>query len=196
MPLFFQTSLGLTAFDTGLALLPGAIATAFGMALVGRLIKIVSPRVLTAIGFVLFAASCWALGDLNGNAGIGDIFWPRIVQGLGMAFVFVPVMTAMLAPVPKPELASATGVSMLIRQLGAGLGIAILTTLLARETTVAWTVLAGGVTHTAGVSLSAIDALVAQNASVIAYQYLFRICAFVFVAALPFVYFMKPAKAT
>jgi DHA2 family multidrug resistance protein len=195
MPLFFQTSLGLTAFDTGLALLPGAIATAIGMVLVGRFGKMLDPRIITAVGFVLFAWSCWLLGDLNGNSAIGNIFWPRLVQGFAMACVFVPITTAMLAPVPKPELASATGVSMLVRQLGASAGIAVLTTLLARENTIAWLALAGGVTRTDGHSLLQLDALVGQNAAVITYEYLFRICAFVFIAALPLVYFLKPARA-
>ena len=195
MPLFFQQSLGMTAFDTGLALLPGALATAAGMVFVPRLMKLMDARILTAIGVALFAWSCWSLGALNGNSGAGDIFWPRLVQGLAMGFVFVPVMTVMLAPIPKPEMASATGVSMLIRQLGASVGIAILTTLLASETTIAWSALAGGVTHADGHSLLQINALVSQNAAVIAYEYVFRICAFVFIAILPIVYFIKPARA-
>ncbi|HEV8020865.1 MAG TPA: DHA2 family efflux MFS transporter permease subunit, partial [Candidatus Lustribacter sp.] len=119
MPLFFQTSMGMTAYDTGVALLPGALATAASMIVVGRLMQVVDARLLTAVGLVLSAWSCWALGDLNQYAGIGDIFWPRMIQGLGMGLMFVPVTTAMLSPLPKNELASATGVSMLVRQLGA-----------------------------------------------------------------------------
>ena len=135
MPLFFQTSMGMTAYDTGLALLPGALATAASMIVVGRLMQVVDARILTAVGLVLSAWSCWALGDLNQYAGVGDIFWPRIVQGFGMGLMFVPVTTAMLSPLPRNELASATGISMLVRQLGASVGIAVLTTLLASETT-------------------------------------------------------------
>jgi DHA2 family multidrug resistance protein len=195
MPLFFQTSMGMTAFDTGMALLPGAIATAASMVIIGRLMPIVDPRILTALGLVLSAWSCWWLGDLNQYSGVGDIFWPRIIQGFGMGLTFVPVMTVMLAPLPKNELASATGVSMLIRTLGASVGIAVLTTLLASETTIAWMALAGGVTHTYGASIPQINGLIMQSATVIAYSYLFRICAFVFLAALVFVVSMKPAKS-
>jgi DHA2 family multidrug resistance protein len=104
-------------------------------------------------------------------------------------------MTVMLAPLPKNELASATGVSMLIRTLGASVGIAVLTTLLASETTIAWMALAGGVTHSHGASIPQINGLIMQSATVIAYSYLFRICAFVFLAALVFVVSMKPAKS-
>jgi MFS transporter, DHA2 family, multidrug resistance protein len=194
MPLFFQTSMGMTAFDTGMALLPGAFATAASMLVVGRLMQVVDARILTTIGLLLSAWSCWMLGDLNQYAGVGDIFWPRIIQGFGMGLMFVPVTTVMLAPLPKNELASATGVSMLVRQLGASVGIAALTTLLGSETTVAWMALAGGVTHAYGASIPQINGLLVQSATVIAYSYLFRICALVFLFALVFVTFMKPAR--
>jgi MFS transporter, DHA2 family, multidrug resistance protein len=194
MPLFFQTSLGMTAFGTGIALLPGAFATAVAMIVVARLMPFIDARILTATGLVLFALSCWQLGDLNQYAGIGDIFVPRLIQGFAMGLVFVPVMTVMLAPVPKNQLSSATGVSMLVRQLGASVGIAVLTTLLASETTTAWMALAGGIRHTYGASIGQINGLLMQSASVIAYSYLFRICAFVFIAAVPLVAFMKPAR--
>jgi len=196
MPLFFQTSMGMTAYETGLALLPGALATAASMIVVGRLMQVVDPRILTAIGLVLSAWSCWALGGLNQYAGVGDIFWPRLIQGFGMGLMFVPVTTVMLTPLPKNELASATGISMLVRQLGASVGIAVLTTLLASETTIAWMALAGGVTHSYGATVGQINGLLIQSATVIAYDYLFRICAFVFLAALVFVVFLKPQRQT
>ena len=41
-----------------------------------------------------------------------------------------------------------------------------------------------------------INGLLVQSATVIAYSYLFRICAFVFVGGLVFVVFIKPARAT
>ena len=194
MPLFFQTSMGLTAFDTGMALLPGAFASAISMIVVGRLMPLVDARIIAGVGLFLFAWSCWWLGDLNQYAGIGDIFWPRIIQGAAMGLIFVPVTTAMLAPVPKPQLSSATGVSMLVRQLGASVGIAVLTTLLASETTTAWMALAGGVHNMHGASIGQVNGLLVQSATVIAYSYLFRICALVFLCALPLVFFMKPAR--
>lgn len=101
----------------------------------------------------------------------------------------------MLAPIPKNELASATGVFMLVRQLGASVGIAVLTTLLARETSVAWMALAGGVTRNFGASIRQINGLLVQFAGAIAYSYLSRICAWVYVGGLAFVVLIKPARA-
>ena len=195
MPLFFQTIMGMTAYGTGIALLPGALSTAVAMPIVPRLMKLVDVRWLLTAGALLFAWSCWALGDLNDVAGYWDVFWPRLVQGAGLGLLFVPLTTVMLAEVPRNELASATGVSMLVRQLGGSLGIAILTTLLARETAVAWSALASGVQHAHGQSVTTLTGMVALNSTVIAYDYLFRVSAFVFIASVPLMWLLKRPDA-
>jgi hypothetical protein len=56
--------------------------------------------------------------------------------------------------------------------------------------------LASGVNHSHGATVGQINGLLVQSATVIAYSYLFRICALVFLAALVFVFFMKPKKTT
>jgi DHA2 family multidrug resistance protein len=194
LPLFFQTMLGFTAFDTGMALLPGALATAVSMMVVGRLANRFDGRYAIAIGLLVFGWSTWMLGDLNAQAGYWDVFWPRLIQGFGLGALFVPLTTLSLADVPIHELASATGVFTLIRQLGGSFGIAILTTLIAHESAIAWNVLASGVTQTQGVSVGSLTGMVAQQSTMIAYTYVFRICAIVFVLAAPLVFFMHKPK--
>jgi DHA2 family multidrug resistance protein len=194
MPLFFQSIAGMSAFEVGQVLLPGAIATAVSMIIAGRLVGRIDGRILIAFGTALFALSTWMLGGLNENTGYWDVFYPRVLQGFALGFLFVPLSTVMLAPVPREELSGASGVSNLVRQIGGSLGIAILYTMLTRETAVAWSTLAGGVTSTHGYSIQALTGLVAQGSSVIGYDYLFRLTAVVFIATLPLVFFMRPPK--
>ncbi|HEY5341933.1 MAG TPA: DHA2 family efflux MFS transporter permease subunit [Candidatus Aquilonibacter sp.] len=191
LPLFFQTILNFTAFDTGLALLPGAVSTAVSMMIVGRLFNRIDARAAIAFGFLIFALSTWMLGGLNTNAGYWDVFWPRVIQGFGLGFLFVPLSTVSLGDVPIPELAGATGVYTLVRQLGGSFGIAILTTLLTHEAAIAWNVLASGVTQTHGYPVSLLTSMVAQQAEMIGYDYLFRLTAIVFALAAPLVLFIK-----
>ena len=191
LPLFFQQILGFTAFDTGLALLPGAIATAISMVIIGRLNNIVDPRVSIAFGMVVFGYSTWMLGGLNTQAGYWDVFWPRVVQGFGLGFLFVPLSTVSLGDVPIPELAGATGVYTLVRQLGGSFGIAILTTLLTHETAIAWNVLASGVTSTHGYTVGTLTDMVSQQSAMIAYDYLFRLTGIVFFICTPLVFLIK-----
>jgi DHA2 family multidrug resistance protein len=96
-----------------------------------------------------------------------------------------------LNDVPLPELAGATGVNTLIRQLGGSFGIAILTTMLTHQTAIAWNVLASGVTQTHGYSVGTLTNIVAQQSAMIAYDYLFRVTAIVFALAVPLVFFIQ-----
>jgi DHA2 family multidrug resistance protein len=194
LPLFFQTVLGFTAFDTGMALLPGAIATAISMVIVGRLMSNVDSRILVGFGMIVFGISTWWMGALTESAGYWDVFWPRLVQGFGLGFLFVPLSTVTLGAVPKEELAGASGVSTLLRQLGGSFGIAILTTLLAREAAIAQNALASGVTQTHGVSIPVLSQLVGVASQVISYDYLFRLSAIIFFVCTPLVIFMRPSR--
>jgi DHA2 family multidrug resistance protein len=196
LPLFFQTILGFTAFDTGLALLPGALSTAVSMMIVGRLLNRIDARASIAFGFLVFGFSTWMLGGLTTDAGFWDVFWPRLIQGFGLGFLFVPLSTVSLGDIPNAEMAGATGVYTLVRQIGGSFGIAILTTLLVHQTAVAWNVLASGVTQTHGYSVGALTSMVAQQASMIAYNYLFRVTAIVFAVAAPLVLFIKVKPRT
>ena len=194
LPLFFQMVLGFTAFDTGMALLPGAIATAISMIICGRILGKIDSRWLVGLGMFVFGLSTWWMGALNENAGYWDVFWPRVVQGFALGFLFVPLTTVTLGAVPKEELAGATGVNTLVRQLGGSFGIAILTTLLAREAAVAQSELASGVTQTHGYPLATLGQLVGVASQVISYDYLFRVSAIVFFVATPLVIFMRPSR--
>ncbi len=191
LPLFFQTILGFTAFDTGLALLPGALSTAVSMIIVGRLLNRIDARASIAFGFLVFGFSTWMLGGLSTDAGFWDVFWPRLIQGFGLGFLFVPLSTVSLGDIPNSAMAGATGVYTLVRQIGGSFGIAILTTLLVHQTAVAWNVLASGVTQTHGYSVGALTSMVAQQSAMIAYNYLFRVTAIVFALAAPLVLFIK-----
>ena len=196
LPLFFQTILGFTAFDTGLALLPGAISTAISMLIVGRILNKIDPRMSIALGMLIFAWSCWWLGGLTADAGYWDVFWPRLIQGFGLGALFVPLTTVTLGDVPISDMAGATGVNTLVRQLGGSFGIAILTTLLTHEAAIAQNVLASGVTATHGVPVGSLAAMVQQQATVISYDYLFRLTAIVFALGAPLVFFMKVNRRT
>jgi DHA2 family multidrug resistance protein len=194
LPLFLQDILGMTAFDTGMALLPGAIATAISMVIVGRMVGRIDSRLLTGLGMIVFGWATWMMGGLNEQAGYWDFFWPRVIQGFGLGFLFVPLSTVTLGAVPKAELAGATGVSTLLRQLGGSFGIAVLTTLLVREAAIAQNELASGVTQTHGYPLATLGQLVGTAAQVISYDYLFRLTAIVFFLCAPLVIFMRPSR--
>jgi DHA2 family multidrug resistance protein len=189
--------LGFTATETGLALLPGAIATAISMPIASRLVAKVDGRAMIAFGLLIFAASAWWMGDINQDAGYWNVFWPRAVQGFALGFLFVPLSTATLGEIERHRMANATGIYTLVRQLGGSLGIAILQFMQTRYQDTAYVALASGVTasNPADAQLLAqgqngaaqLYNLVMLNATVISYDMVLRLCAIVFVISMPLV---------
>jgi DHA2 family multidrug resistance protein len=131
-PLFTQSLLHFTPTETGLALMPGGIATAVtavtcGMLLNGPRPK-VDPRVLIGIGVALFVVSMWDLGHLTTNAGEADVRLALIIRGAGLGFLFTPINNVAYASLKPSEAQQASGLINLARQLGGSFGIAILAT--------------------------------------------------------------------
>ncbi len=134
LPVFLQGNLRMTAQQTGIVLLPGALATAFSMAIVGRLTNKFDPRILIAIGALLFAAAMIRLSRITGESGSTDFFWALIMRGIGLGMMFVPLTTITLAELSHRELPQGTGLYNFFRQLGGSLGIAAIATLLSHYT--------------------------------------------------------------
>jgi DHA2 family multidrug resistance protein len=134
LPVFLQGNLRMTAQQTGIILLPGALATAVSMAIVGRLTNKVDPRILITIGAVLFAVAMVRLSRITGESGGSDFFLSLIFRGIGLGMMFVPLTTVTLAELDVRELAQGTGLYNFFRQLGGSLGIAAIATMLSHYT--------------------------------------------------------------
>jgi DHA2 family multidrug resistance protein len=134
LPVFLQSNLRMSAQQTGIVLLPGAIATAISMAVVGRLNNKVDPRLTITGGAVLFAMAAWSLSKITGESGAHDFFWPLIGRGVGLGMMFVPLTTITLAQLAPSELPQGVGLYSFFRQLGGSFGIAGIATLVARYT--------------------------------------------------------------
>jgi MFS transporter, DHA2 family, multidrug resistance protein len=132
LPVFLQQLLQMTAWQTGKIILPGAIASAVTMAVVGRNAMRLDARYTVVAGAFLFFASMLKLSHLTSASGSEDLFWPLILRGMGLGLIFVPLTNATMADLKVKDLAQGTGMFNLMRQLGGSLGIAVMATLLAR----------------------------------------------------------------
>lgn len=134
LPVFLQGNLRMTAQQTGIILVPGALATAVSMAVVGRLTNKFDPRILITIGALLFAGAMFKLARITGESGGSDFFWALIMRGVGLGMMFVPLTTITLAELTHAELPQGSGLYNFFRQLGGSLGIAAIATLLSHYT--------------------------------------------------------------
>jgi MFS transporter, DHA2 family, multidrug resistance protein len=133
LALYTQQLLGYDAWTSGLVLAPGGVGNMISLITAGRLIARVDQRMLLGLGAILNVISLSWMSNLSLDMDFWDLAWPRFVQGLGMGFVFVPLQTLALSTVRLDRLSNATAAYNVVRNIGGSMGIAIITTLLARR---------------------------------------------------------------
>jgi DHA2 family multidrug resistance protein len=130
VPIFAQSVLGYTATQTGLLMLPGALASALFMGVLGRVVSRLEPRLLIVTGSLLMVITMLWLGGIGPDTGAESLFWPLILRGVATVMMFLPLSLATLGPLPREDMGAGSGFYNLTRQLGGSFGIAILTLLL------------------------------------------------------------------
>ncbi|TMA25332.1 MAG: DHA2 family efflux MFS transporter permease subunit [Deltaproteobacteria bacterium] len=134
LPQYVQIWLGWSAQDAGLALSPGACVVIVMLPLVGRLITKFDARWLIAFGFAILAFSLYHMArTIYPGIDFSTAVWLRIYQSCGMAFLFVPINTAMYAGVPPSKNNQVSGIVNLARNMGGSIGIAFVATAIARR---------------------------------------------------------------
>ena len=219
LPLWLQTLMGYPALQAGFAMLPRGLGSFLFMPIVGILMGKIEPRKLLGTGLVIAAYSIYALSRLNLNAGYWDIFWPQLLQGASMGLLFVPLTTITNDPIPKEEMGNATSLFNLMRNIGASVGIASVTTLTSRHMQQHLNDLGRNVTQYSqitrdmlqnmmhGFMAQGMDQATAQNRpmppstawcsnrpSMLAYTDVFFILAVMFLACIPLIFLMKKPK--
>ena len=131
-PLLAQNVLGFTSMQTGLALLPGGIATGVSILLCGAILNrpkpVVDIRWIIVTGTLVTMVSMWQLGHLSPESGSADTTLALLLRGLGTGLLFVPINQVAFASLQKKDLQQGSGLLSLSRQLGGSFGIALLAT--------------------------------------------------------------------
>jgi MFS transporter, DHA2 family, multidrug resistance protein len=133
LPIMLQTLLAYPPLQAGIAMAPRGIGSFFMMPLTGLMTGRFDARKLLTAGLIIGGTTLIWLSQLNLQAGYWDIFWPQLVQGVGMSLVFVPLTTVSMDPVPRERMGNATSLFNLMRNIGGSVGIATTGTMLARN---------------------------------------------------------------
>lgn len=130
-PVYAQSLIGFTAWETGLVVLPGAIASGITMAVMGKMLPRLrfDLRFVVVIGALIFAYAMWRHSLFTTASGYDDFVWPMVLRGIGLGMVFIPLNNLALGNLPPQQIAPASGLYSLVRQLGGSVGIAVSATL-------------------------------------------------------------------
>src|SRR5438874_4013880 len=219
LPVYLQTLQNFTAEQTGFVILPGALASAFTMATMGRTAGKFDARLSILAGVAIFALSMWKHAHFTTDSGMSDFFWPLIFRGVGLGLIFVPLTNLALADLPMSKIPNGTGLFNLLRQLGGSVGIAISATLVQRFAAIHRADLIANVTQYNDVSreriagitaaliakgtavplagskaLAVVDIQVTRQALMLSFEQLFLLFGACFVLSLPLLLLMHKSK--
>lgn len=219
IPLFLQTLMGYDATLAGMVLAPGGVATLITMPFVGVVISKYDGRKVVLAGLLIGALSMYIMHGFTLEASYWDFVWPRVVLGVGLAMIFVPLTTVTLATIAKEEMGNATGMFNLLRNIGGSVGIALAATMLARDTQFYQNMLIGNITPynplarqelatlqqgfvsrgiestTAGTAaLASVYRLVLRQAGMLAYNHIFWVVALAFLGVIPLLILLRRPK--
>jgi DHA2 family multidrug resistance protein len=134
LPQYLQVLMGYTAQWSGMALSPGGLLIIAFLPLVGRLAGKADARILITFGFAVLSASLFYMAHVvNTQMDFRTAVNLRLFQSVGMAFLFVPIQTVSYAGVPVQKYNQVSGIMNLSRNMGGDIGIAFVTTLIARR---------------------------------------------------------------
>jgi DHA2 family multidrug resistance protein len=216
LPIMLQTLLGYPPLQAGIAMAPRGVGSFFMMPLVGLMTGRFDPRKLLTVGLLVGGGTLVWLSFLNLQAGYWDIFWPQLIQGVGMSLLFVPLTTVSMDPIPKERMGYATSLFNLMRNIGGSVGIAMTGTMLARHNQTLTSTLgshvtaydpttqetfarlrggfiANGADYTTATqrAYAALFGMVQQQAAMVSFVGIFQLLGVLFLALIPLVLLMK-----
>jgi DHA2 family multidrug resistance protein len=137
MPLFLQTLLGYTSESAGLVLSGGGVLLLFLMPVVGTLASKIQARYLIAFGWLaLSVAMLYSSRRLDLQISFGFASFLRVIQVVGLGFLFVPINLASYVGMPLEKSNSVAGLVNFMRNMGSSVGTSMVTTLIARRSQV------------------------------------------------------------
>jgi DHA2 family multidrug resistance protein len=210
-PLWLQTQMGYTPTWAGLAVAPVGIVPFFLAPFVGRYMGRFDLRWLVTFGFFVFMLTSYWQSQFSTDLGYYELIVPRIFQGFGLAFFFIPLITILLSELPVHRNASALGLSNFCRILGGSFGTSISVTLWDRREALHQSHLVEQITAYNPISIEALDKLhslgitglkamgvlygsVINQAFMLATNDIFRGSAWIFMLLIGVVWIAHPSK--
>jgi DHA2 family multidrug resistance protein len=208
-PLWLQTTVGYTATWAGLAVAPVGLLALVAAPIVGRNMNRLNLRLAASFAFCVFGFAIFWAATLNDTASFAQFATPRFLQGLGIAFFFLPLNQIMLSGIPPSDLASASGLSNFMRTMSGSVATAVTVMLWNRRTDYHHAVLTEHIRNSAdawaryqadlaarGISgtgaLQYVDQVITNQAMTLGVNDVFHVLGWMYLLLIPFLWFAKP----
>nr|WP_297460891.1 DHA2 family efflux MFS transporter permease subunit [uncultured Halomonas sp.] len=217
MPLFLGQVRGYSSLQIGEVMSVTGVAMFCAAPMVGRLSNRLDLRVLLFFGLLLVGTGSAMNANLTVESGFWQFFWPQIVRGLGLIMCLIPASRIALGTLPAAEVANASGLYNVMRNLGGAVGLALLDTVLeiredfhwnqlivaidrGREVVVAQiaeyqALFAGHVAEPYQAAIGMLAQRVTQQAEVLAYNDIFLWLGLIYLACVPLVLLLRRIDA-
>ncbi len=129
LPLWLQQYMGYTATWAGFIMAPVGLLAILLSPYVGKTTQKTDPRIYATIAFLTFALVLWMRSRFNTGADIETLMIPTLIQGISMAFFFIPLVTLTLSGLTPDRIPAASGLSNFARITAGAFGTSITTTL-------------------------------------------------------------------
>jgi MFS transporter, DHA2 family, multidrug resistance protein len=133
VPLWLQQDLGYTATWAGYATAPLGVIPVLLTFFVGKYATRMDLRLLASASFMVMSATCFMRSDFYLQIDFHHVAMVQLLQGLGVALFFMPVLTILLSDLQQNEIAAGSGLSTFLRTLGGSFSASITTLLWTRR---------------------------------------------------------------
>ena len=130
LPLYLQDVLGVSAFVTGLAVLPGGLVMGLLGPFVGRLYDRVGARPLVIPGTAVLALSLWGFTTVGASTPVPMLIGMHVLLVIGLSFMFTPLMTDALGRLPSELDSHGSAILATLQQVAGAAGTALFVTLM------------------------------------------------------------------
>ncbi len=133
LPLYLGQIKDYSPLQIGEVIMWSGLPQLFLIPLVPKLMQRIDVRFVAAIGFTLFAVSCFMNSNMTHDTAIQELRWSQLVRALGQPMMILPLTSIATANIERSQAGSASGLFNMMRNLGGSVGIAALSTLLTRR---------------------------------------------------------------
>ena len=220
IPVFLGRVRGYNSLDIGTTVFVTGISQVLGTIVAARLSQRIDPRLMIAPGLCLFALSMWMTSAITPEWGFNALLLPQLMRGFSVMLCIVPSVTLALSGFAMAELRAASGLFNLMRNLGGAIGIAVVNVWLTDQTRIQgarisealgepgrqapafvagmaakFSVVTSDPAHAMMLAQGELARMAGRNALTLGFDEVFRVMAWMFLAALVIVPFCRGAPA-